>query len=62
LNERAFLYALAFPADIFREWNRMVREKALSDSYKYNQVVELTLGQFYLRRQFVKKLQKQLDR
>jgi thiamine kinase-like enzyme len=61
LNERAFLYALAFPADIFREWNRMVREKALSDPYKYNQVVELTLGQFYLRRQFVKKLKKHMD-
>jgi thiamine kinase-like enzyme len=62
LNEKAFLYALAFPSDIFREWNRMIREKSLSESHKYNQVVELTLSQFYLRRQFVKKLKEQLNK
>lgn len=62
LHEKAFLYAIAFPSDIFREWNRLVREKSLLDSYKYNQVVELTLNQFYLRRQFVKKLKGKLNK
>jgi hypothetical protein len=60
LKDEAFLYALAFPADLFREWNRLIREKTVSNSYKYNQVMELTLDQFYLRRQFVKKLKKRI--
>jgi hypothetical protein len=62
LNEKAFLYALAFPADIFREWNRMIREKTNLDSYKHKQVMELTLDQFYLRRQFVEKLRDKIRR
>jgi thiamine kinase-like enzyme len=62
LNEEAFLYALAFPADIFREWNRLIRENTNTDSYKYKQVIELTLDQFYLRRQFVKKLKDKISK
>jgi hypothetical protein len=62
VNEKAFLYALAFPSDILREWNRLIREKEFSNSHKYKQVIELTLGQFYLRRQFVKKLKDQINK
>ena len=61
LNEKAFLYALAFPADIFREWNRLIRENTNYNSYKYKQVMELTLDQFYLRRKFVKKLKDKIS-
>jgi thiamine kinase-like enzyme len=53
LNEKAFLYALAFPADIFREWNRIIREQTYKDHTKFKQVMEMTIGQFYLRKQFI---------
>lgn len=56
LNEKAFLYALAFPADIFREWNRVIREKNTKDQLKINQLMELTAGQFYLRKKFTGQL------
>jgi hypothetical protein len=57
LNEKAFLYALAYPADIFREWNRLIREGSYRDHKKYNQVMELTNGQFYSRKKFIDRLQ-----
>lgn len=53
VKEKAFLYALAYPADIFREWNRLVREKSYSNHQKYNGVMDLTIGQFYSRKKFV---------
>lgn len=58
LKQQAFLYALAYPADIFREWNRLIREKTYSRSAPQLQVIELTLGQFYLRRKLVERLKK----
>lgn len=61
LDEKAFLYALAYPTDILREWNRLIREKKLTDPYKCKQVMELMLGQFYLRKNFVKRLQTLLN-
>ena len=56
LNEKAFLYALAFPADIFREWNRVIREGSYKDQRKYDQVMDLTIGQFYPRKKFIDSL------
>ena len=56
LNEKAFLYALAFPADIFREWNRLIREGTYRDQPKYDQVMDLTIGQFYSRKKFIDSL------
>lgn len=53
LNEKAFLYALAFPADIFREWNRIIREKTYTDHTKLKQIMDMTINQFYLRKQFI---------
>lgn len=60
LDKKAFLFALAYPADIFREWNRAIREKSISDPKNYKQIIEFTLEQFYLRRQFVKKLKQEV--
>ncbi|MEO2074598.1 MAG: phosphotransferase [Bacillus sp. (in: firmicutes)] len=57
LHEEAFLYALAYPADIFREWNRLIREKSYTDSVKIKQVVDLSTKQFYARKRFVDQLQ-----
>ncbi|WP_244906707.1 phosphotransferase [Neobacillus soli] len=61
LHERAFLFALAYPADIFREWNRMIREKSYNDPVKYKQVMDLTIGQFYARKKFIDHLKDLLD-
>jgi hypothetical protein len=58
LNEKAFLFALAFPADIFREWNRLIREESYRDHNKYNQVMDLTIGQFYSRKKFIDTLKR----
>lgn len=61
LKEKGFLYALAFPTDIFREWNRMMREKKYTRQYYYNNVVELTLDQFSLRRKLFEKIKKNVE-
>jgi hypothetical protein len=53
LNEKAFLYALAYPADIFREWNRLIREGSYRDQQKYNQIMNLSVGQYYSRKKFI---------
>lgn len=53
----AFLYALAYPADIFREWNRLIREKSYTDSVKLKQVIDLSIKQYYARKRFVDHLQ-----
>jgi thiamine kinase-like enzyme len=53
LHEEAFLFALAYPADIFREWNRTIREKSYTDHTKYKQLMDLSIGQFYARKKFI---------
>jgi thiamine kinase-like enzyme len=61
LHEAAFLYALAYPADIFREWNRMIREKSYTDPTKYKQIMDLTISQFHARKRFINHLKDLLD-
>ncbi|EKN66203.1 aminoglycoside phosphotransferase [Neobacillus bataviensis LMG 21833] len=60
LQEEAFLYALAYPADIFREWNRLIREKLYTDQVKLRQVMDLSIGQFYSRKKFIDQLQEKV--
>lgn len=55
LNETAFLYALAFPADIYREWNRLLRTNRLNEQ-KLSQLIHLTNTQFSLRQQFINRV------
>jgi serine/threonine protein kinase len=61
IGEIAFLYALAFPADIFREWNRIIKEKTYLNPEKIHQITELTLGQFYMRQKFFQDLKLLVD-
>lgn len=61
LHEEAFLFALAYPADIFREWNRMIREKSYTDHTKYKYVMDLTISQFYARKKFIDHVKELLD-
>ncbi|WP_231510758.1 phosphotransferase [Bacillus sp. UNC438CL73TsuS30] len=58
LKEKAFLYALAYPSDIFREWNRLIRENSHTKPSKTKYVMELTINQFHLRRKFFNELKK----
>jgi hypothetical protein len=52
LNVDAFLYGLLYPADIFREWNRLLREGNQLNPYSLEPIVELTVSQFRQRKQF----------
>ncbi|WP_071395892.1 phosphotransferase [Bacillus tuaregi] len=56
-----FLYALAFPTDIFREWNRLVKEHTYNDVRKVRSVMELTLGQLDERLAFYKQLETNIN-
>jgi thiamine kinase-like enzyme len=57
LQNRAFLYALMYPTDVYREWNRIIKEKAHLRPDKLLSVIELTTELFPLRGQFIKQLQ-----
>ncbi|MGG0716340.1 aminoglycoside phosphotransferase [Robertmurraya massiliosenegalensis] len=61
LDSKLFLYGLAFPTDIFREWNRVIREKQYNNPVIMRQLLDLTAGQFYERQRFVKELQDALE-
>lgn len=52
LNSEAFLYGLLYPADLFREWNRIIREGNHSNPYRAAPIVEMTIGQLQQRQQF----------
>ncbi|WP_462412360.1 phosphotransferase [Neobacillus sp. Marseille-QA0830] len=60
-QDKAFLHALAYPADIFREWNRLMREKAYTNEHKLKQVIDLSVGQYYFRKRFVQQIQRLVD-
>ncbi|RUQ27772.1 aminoglycoside phosphotransferase [Peribacillus cavernae] len=42
----AFLYALAFPTDIFREWNRLIKENRMGNQSYLHEVWKLTVEDF----------------
>lgn len=56
LTNRAFLFGLMYPSDIFREWNRLIRYKDYILPKKLLPVMELTVEQFQLRKQLIKQL------
>lgn len=62
LQEKPFLYALAYPTDILREWNRIMREYKHPKQRHYLQVIEITLEQFDLRRKFFKELKREVSK
>lgn len=55
-QQKIFLYGLSFPTDIFREWNRLIREGTYNNVKKVRPIMELTLGQFEKRRSFYHEL------
>lgn len=48
----AFLYALAFPTDIFREWNRLIKENRLGSQSYLHTVWKMTVEDFTKRMSF----------
>ncbi|WP_180954270.1 phosphotransferase [Bacillus sp. M6-12] len=48
----AFLFALAYPADIFREWNRVAKENLEAGQPHLHTVWKMTVEQFNKRMQF----------
>lgn len=54
LNNKAFLYSLIYPTDIFRELNRTINSKSSNLQKKIRPVIEDTLDEFKLRHQFIK--------
>lgn len=56
LQHRAFLYALMYPTDIFREWNRIIKNGSCHRPKKIMQTIELTTNQYQERQQFIKEL------
>lgn len=56
MNEKGFLFALAYPADLLREWNRILKNGAEPDIHAIMQMKKWTEGQFFARRNFIKKI------
>jgi hypothetical protein len=52
-SKEAYIYALAYPTDLFREWNRIIREKPNQNSYKLQQVMNQTYLKMELRQKFI---------
>lgn len=61
LQDRGFLYALLFPTDLFREWNRLIRNRQYMNSAQVRQVLDLTVRQFYNRQSFVEEVKLTLE-
>ncbi len=52
LGYEAFLHGLLYPADILREWNRLLREKNHISPYRLSPLIEMTINQFKQRKKF----------
>lgn len=55
-NNRAFLYALLFPTDIFREWNRLIRENDFHNNSYLHSVWSLTVEEMPKRVRMYKEI------
>jgi hypothetical protein len=61
LDSDAFLYGLLYPADILREWNRLLRDRKQTHPYSLAPIVEMTVGQFQQRKQFQEQVRSRLN-
>jgi len=55
-NNQAFLYALLFPTDIFREWNRLIRENDFHNNRYLHSVWSLTVEEMPKRIRIYKEI------
>ncbi|WP_433958921.1 phosphotransferase [Cytobacillus horneckiae] len=61
LSEKGFLYALAYPTDIFREWNRAVRQKIYVNPMLMRKLLNMTIDQYQSRKRFIEKIKKEIE-
>ncbi|GLI83040.1 hypothetical protein ANABIO32_07290 [Rossellomorea marisflavi] len=61
-HDAAFFLGLMYPSDIFREWNRFIREGQSYREHVWPYLVQITLGQFHQRMRFVQELHSELRR
>lgn len=57
----AFLYALLFPTDIFREWNRIVRERMFKENGYVHSVWQMTVQEMEQRMNLYRSIKKRLS-
>lgn len=55
-SNREFLVGLAYPTDIYREWNRVCREHLWTDQRRMKVMYDYTLNDFQERMRFFKKI------
>ncbi|WP_421385499.1 phosphotransferase [Bacillus salacetis] len=60
-GNRTFLYALLFPSDVFREWNRFFREGPGYQKNVWSYLMALTVHQFHARMVCCRDIQKSLN-
>jgi hypothetical protein len=61
LHFDAFLCGLLYPADILREWNRLLRDRNQSNPYSLAPIVEMTVSQYQQRKRFQEEVKSRLD-
>ncbi|MBM7584822.1 serine/threonine protein kinase [Bacillus pakistanensis] len=55
-KDKVFLMALVYPTDIYREWNRFLRENIRYKDKVWNYLVDLSINQFSYRMLFIQKI------
>lgn len=58
LEDKFFLSALVFPTDVFREWNRLIRDRQYNNPLKIRQLMDMTVEQFPERKVFIQEVMK----
>ncbi|WP_445490158.1 phosphotransferase [Niallia sp. 03133] len=62
IKNKSFLTALAFPSDLFREWNRLIRQNNQTNTRMVHHLIKLTTNQFSKRRKFIQKIMKTVEK
>jgi thiamine kinase-like enzyme len=62
LEQPLFYLGLLYPTDIFREWNRFLREDYAYKQRAWDYLVQLTIGQFPQRMQFSQEVNQEINR
>ncbi|HLO11905.1 MAG TPA: phosphotransferase [Pseudoneobacillus sp.] len=58
LSKEVYIYALVYPTDLFREWNRLLRDGFELDGFRIQQVMNQSFHQMEYRRNFITELMK----
>ena len=59
-QDKAFLYGLMYPSDIFREWNRIIKLNSYYNPARVAPLMEMTVTQINERKSFVESLKQEI--